>query len=454
MTEWANTQVLRPDHGLPVIADMDVVVVGGGAAGVAAAETVGRHGANVLLIERYGFCGGNAVAGMSGTVCGMFLASDSLKNEPTQVVFGFTERFRAAMDAAGGITKPLRYGKTWTVTHDPLVWREVADRFLIDANVRVLYHTLVVGVVMGDDEEVVGLVIEGKSGRAVVNSRQAIDSSGDADVVFRMGWGYSIGDEGRVQNPTMMFRLGNVDIDRYLDFWGPDTICSPEVSRMLIDANNSGKYNLPRAKIWLFPTPRPNELLCNATRVMGRDGRDLYAADTEDLTEAEFSGRQQVREYSRFLRDNIPGCGAAFVLDTGVQAGIRQSRSVLGRDRLLNADVLDRRKRSDGVVRSPWPIELHAGKKPKLEWLLDDYYEVPFGALVPERGKNLLVAGRCLSAEHEALASARVTAQCFGYGHAAGLTAVEALQSGRQPAQLSGEEVRQLLNTDGARLDE
>ena len=116
--------------------------------------------------------------------------------------------------------------------------------------------------------------------------------------------------------------------------------------------------------------------------------------------------------------------------------------------------MLDRRKRSDGVVRSPWPIELHAGEKPKLEWLLDDYYEVPFGALVPERGKNLLVAGRCLSGEHKALASARVTAQCFGYGHAAGLTAVEALQSGRQPAQLSGEEVRQLLNTDGARLDE
>ena len=109
---------------------------------------------------------------------------------------------------------------------------------------------------------------------------------------------------------------------------------------------------------------------------------------------------------------------------------------------------------SCGVVRSPWPIELHAGEKPKLEWLLDDYYEVPLGALVPERGNNLLVAGRCLSAEHEALASARVTTQCFGYGHAAGLTAVEALQSGRQPAQLSGEEVRQLLNTDGARLDE
>ena len=105
------------------------------------------------------------------------------------------------------------------------------------------------------------------------------------------------------------------------------------------------------------------------------------------------------------------------------------------------------------MVRSPWPIELHVGGKPKLEWLLDDYYEVLFGALVPERGKNLLVAGRCLSAEHEALASARVTAQCFGYGHAAGITAVEAIQSGRRPVQLSGEEVCQLLNIDGTRLN-
>lgn len=452
MAEWMHRQVLGLDHGLPVIAEVDVAVAGGGAAGLSAAETAARHGASTLLVERYGFCGGNAVAGMSGTVCGMYLASDRLANRPTQTVFGFTERFRSRMAQAGGITEPQRYGKTWTVTHDPLVWREVADDFLTDAGVRVLFHTLVIGVVMAD-EVVCGLVVDGKSGRAVVNARQVIDASGDADVVFRAGLDFTVGDEGRVQNPTMIFRLGNVDVPRYLDFWGPDTICSPEVTRMLVEANVSGRYALPRAKIWLFPTPRPAELLCNATRVMGRDGRDLYAGDTIDLTEAEFAGRLQVREYARFLRDHIPGCEEAYVVDTGVQAGIRQSRSIRGRTRLTNADVLNRRKRPDGVVRSPWPIELHAGDKPKLEWLLDDYYEVPYGALLPARGENLLVAGRCLSAEHEALASARVTAQCFGYGHAAGRAAVEALRSGRRPNELSGEEVRELLNADGACLD-
>ena len=240
----------------------------------------------------------------------------------------------------------------------------------------------------------------------------------------------------------------------FLETWGSDTICSAEVTQALIAANASGEYELPRAKIWIFPTPRPNELLVNATRLVGRDGRELYPADPDDLTEAELVGRRQVREYARFLRDHIPGLGESFVNDTGVQAGIRQSRSIAGVGRLTNEDVVNRRKRSDGVVRSPWPIELHSGEKPKLEWLDDDYYEIAYDALLPERGENLIVAGRCISAEHEALASCRVTAQCFGYGHAAGLAAAEAIASGTALRKLDGGYIRALLNRDGARLED
>jgi hypothetical protein len=449
--EWQAQNILTPGHGLPVIADVDVAVVGGGAAGVAAAETAARHGRSVLLIERYGFCGGNAVAGLSGTICGMYLSSEKNRNRPEQVVWGFTERFRAAMEAAGGITAPQRYGLTWTVTHDPLVWREVADSFLQDAGVRFLYHCMVLGVVMEGDQ-VQGLMVDSKAGRGVVNAKVVVDASGDGDVIYRAGWNYTRGQDGTVQNPTMIFRLGNVDVGAFLDFWGSDTICSARVSEMLADRNGNG-YDLPRAKIWIFPTPRPHELLVNATRLIGRDGRELYPGDPEDLTEAELVGRHQVREYARFLRDHIPGCGEAFVNDTGVQAGVRQSRSIAGVARLMNEDVVGRRKRPDGVVRSPWPIELHAGAKPKLEWLHDDYYEVPWGAFLPEHGENIVAAGRCLSAEHEALASARVTAQCFGYGHAAGLAAATAVGRAKPVRRLKGEELRALLNADGARLD-
>ena len=110
---WQARNTVGPDHGLPVVAEVDVCVVGGGAAGVAAAETAARHGCSTLLVERYGFCGGNAVAGLSGTVCGLYLSSARAKNRPEQVVFGFADFFKRAMEAAGGLTPPQRYGRTW-----------------------------------------------------------------------------------------------------------------------------------------------------------------------------------------------------------------------------------------------------------------------------------------------------------------------------------------------------
>jgi hypothetical protein len=115
--------------------------------------------------------------------------------------------------------------------------------------------------------------------------------------------------------------------------------------------------------------------------------------------------------------------------------------------------VLGAVKTPDGIARSPWPIELHAGKTPRVEWLLDDYYDVPYGCLVPERGEGLIVAGRCLSAEHEAMASARVTAQCFGYGHAAGHAALLSLRENIPFRKIQGSEVRARLNADGANLN-
>ena len=125
-----------------------------------------------------------------------------------------------------------------------------------------------------------------------------------------------------------------------------------------------------------------------------------------------------MREYARFFRDHLAGCESSF-RQRHRRAG-RRAPDAAGRGvgTLANDDVLPARKFTDGIARSPWPIELHAGAKPRVEWLLDDFYEVPYGCFVPERGEGLLVAGRCLSAQHEAVASARVTAQCFSYGHA------------------------------------
>ena len=133
---------------------------------------------------------------------------------------------------------------------------------------------------------------------------------------------------------------------------------------------------------------------------------------------------------------------------------MRQTRQARGVAMLRNADVVAGTKFADGVARSPWPIELHAGAKPRVEWLLNDWYEVPWGCFVPARGEGLLFGGRCLSAEHEAVASARVTAQCFSYGHALGVAATLARRERLGVRDLDGRAIRAELNRQGARLDD
>jgi hypothetical protein len=272
-----------------------------------------------------------------------------------------------------------------------------------------------------------------------------IDASGDADLAYRAGVPCTMGKDGRVQNPTMIFRMMGVDVARMLEALEGDTIVPPAISRRIEELHRAGAYRLPRSKIFLFPTPRPGEVLCNATRVIGADGRELNCAYNADLTEAELEGRRQVREYARFLREHVPGFERAFVNDTGVQVGVRQTRTVLGRYVLRNEDVVAGRKFPTGIAPSPWPIELHSGERPQLVWLEDDVYEIPYECLVPRDAEGLLVAGRCLSAEHEAMASARVTAQCFAMGEAAGVAAALAVRSGRLPSAIPGGEVRERL---------
>src|SRR5688500_3745162 len=423
--------------------DTDLAVAGGGAAGVAAAVTAARQGLRVVLVERYGFCGGGAVAGMSGTVCGLYAASEGSK-APQQVVFGFADEFVRLLESRGGLTPPVRYGKTWTRVHDPLVWREAADHLLREAGVQVLFHSTVTGALMEGDR-VQGLSVFTKQGPLSLKGKITIDASGDADVLAMAGLPTFVGDDGRVQNPTMIFRLGGVDTERFVRTYGADTIMPEQVSELLRRHHGKG-YFLPRAKIWLFTTTRPGELLCNCTRVVGPDGRELNTLSAADFTDAEVQGRRQVREYARFFRDHLAGCEKSWINDTGVQVGVRQTRQGRGTALLSNKDVVEGAKSADGIARSPWPIELHAGAKPRVEWLLDDYYEVPYGCFVPQRGEGLLFAGRCLSAQHEAVASARVTAQCFSYGHAIGHAAAMCIEAGCEPRDLEGADVRARVN--------
>ena len=428
----------------------DVLVIGGGASGVATAVIAARQGLNVVLLERYGFCGGGAVAGYSGTVCGIYAANES-SSPPEQLVFGFLDEFLSRLRRNGGLGDPVVYGKTTTHVHHPDVWKYTADQLLLEVGVRIFYHTRVYESLF-EGEKIEGVISTSKQGPLEFRAKITVDASGDADVIHLAGLPYSIGDNGKVQNPTMMFRLAGVDDRTFMKHYGPDTIMGTEVIDLINEKHDSGAYFLPRKKIFMFPTGKPGELLCNCTRVIGRDGRELNVLGIEDFTEAEHQGRFQAFEYARFFKDHLKGCENSYLSMLAPQFGVPQTRNIKGKSTLQIEDVVEGRKHNDGIARCAWPIELHSGEKPRVEWLIDDYYEIPYGCFVPEKGENILVTGRCLSASHESLASARVTAQCFSYGHAIGHAAALAVKDNLSPADISGETIRDILNKENARL--
>ena len=426
---------------LGILGTFDIIVLGGGPAGIAAATTAAEAGHKTLLIERLGFCGGAAVSGMSGTICGLYNSvEDPQAAQPQQLIFGFAERMRSALDLQGGLTAPQIYGKTWVATHDCATYKKVATDLLLNSGVQILYHSEMIDVLV-QNNVIDGLVLHTKSGFTKVLAGRFIDCSGDADIIFRAGLSTTKGNNGVIQNPSMMFKIGNVDIARYLKYWGDDTISPPKVVKKLED-----REELIRKKVWLFPTVNPGEVLVNGTKITGFDGRALDVTDPLDHSEAEQFSIYQAKAFFNFLKEEIPGCENAYFIDYAQEVGVRQTRSITGVKRLTNEDVVNGRKLKDTIARSSWPIELHYGSKPKTEWLIDDYYDVPFGALVPSSGQNVIVAGRCLSAEHEALASCRVTAQCFEYGRAAAKATDLSLKFDLNYQDIDGMEIASLMN--------
>jgi hypothetical protein len=424
-----------PGRRIPIIARPDVCVVGGGAAGLSAAVGAARCGLKVLLVERYGFCGGATVAGLSGSICGLFSSGD----RPRQIVFGFAGEFHRALKRAGGAGRPVPFGRTLLVPHDSLVWKEVADRFIRENAIEVLYHAVFLEAFATAGGAVSTLTVQCREGPVAIRPRCVVDASGDAEVVHSLGGKTSFGADGVVQTPTMIFRMGGVDMKRFL------RVDPREIDRRIAECDRAGRYHLPRHHVYAFPMPNGHEVLCNMTRISFPDGSVPSGIRSGDLTFAEMEGRLQARAYARFLRENIDGFARAYMVDTGTQVGIRQSRSIVGKGRLTNEQVLRAAKAPGAASFSAWPIEAHGPDSLRIVYLDNQTYDIPFEALVPLRSGNLVVAGRCLSAEHEALASARVTAQCFGMGYAAGAACGLMLREKLKSQELDGPVVAQWM---------
>jgi hypothetical protein len=422
--------------GLPISYEVDVVVAGGGSAGVAAAVGAARLGQRVLMIEKYGFSGGMATAGMCGAICGLFSSSKS--KTPVQLVNGFAGEFYNHMKSRNGVSKPVKFGYTAAPVHDPHVWIELADDLLTEAGVNILYHSYCVDVIK-DGNYVEGVIVENKNGRHLVRAKQFIDATGDGDLAVWAGAPYVFGRNGTVQYATMAFRMNHVDVYEALSH------SVDQIEEWANEAESDG-YVLPRKRLFFLPSPRPGEIVCNVTKVAKANGDLIDATKAEDLTEGEILGRKQVRMYERFFRNYVPGFENAILNDVATQLGIRQSRTIVGRGILTNQDVYNCKKSSSSVAKSAWCIEAHGEDGVFLHFLDEDYYEIPYEALLPKNLENVITAGRTISAEHEALASARVTAQCFLTGYAAGTAAALAVRDGMAPYNIDVSELQNLIN--------
>jgi hypothetical protein len=339
------------------------------------------------------------------------------------------------------LKRPNTYGAGAGYTYDPEVLKVVWDGLVAEAGVHVFLHTSFIDVTM-EGLTIGTVIISSPKGPRAIRPKRIVDASGDAHVAFRAGAPFEdSGALGIAQSLTTTFKMINVDVERARAF--------PKAEMWALMQSESGKYRLPRKEGSAHISPLPGVMVTNMTRVAGVDGTDVEA-----LTAAEGEGRAQALEYARFLKDKIPGYEQAALGGLSTQIGVRETRRIKGEYWLTREDVLSARKFPDAVAQCGAPIEVHhAGGDTRWEYLPDgETFDIPYRALVPVDVDNLLVAGRCLSASHDAHASVRSIGQCLAMGQAAGTAAALSVEHGVSPRAVSAQALRADLTKSGAIL--
>ena len=456
--------ITLPARQAIVTARPDVLVVGGGPAGIGAALGAARAGADVVLAEQYGFLGGMATVALVmpwmsfhtrrptpprlGDVG--LMPGDHGEGEP--VVGGVHVEVIERLVAAGGAVSPSPE-TGYTVPFDPEVYKSVALRVLDEAGVHYLLHAFASGVMHEGGSS--GVIFETKSGPLVVQPGAVVDSTGDGDVAAAAGAQYAIGrkGDGLTQPMTLMFRIVEFEREefaRYVHEHPDQWRAVHGLWELVAEATAAGDLDLPREDILFFGTTHEREVVVNSSRITGVLGIDAW-----DLSRAEMIGRAQVDQIAAFLRDYVPGFARSYVAQTGVQVGVRETRRILGEYVLTAEDVLTARKFDDVIARGTYPVDIHnpAGKGTVLRTVPPgDAYDIPLRCLLPRDVEGILTSGRCISGTHEAHSSYRVTPTAMATGQAAGVCAALAAQRHRWPRVVPVEDVQAELIRQGADL--
>jgi len=437
----------------------DVIVVGGGPAGVCAAIAAARNGAKTLVIEEGGCLGGMATKGLVGP----FMTCYDTKGEE-QIIKGLFDEIVQRLVKIGGAIHPAkcRAGSCFSAWHvaghdhvtpfDPERLKLVLDEMCEACGVEVLFHTMFTEPVL-DGKRICGVRLFNKSGAAAYGAKVVVDATGDGDVAFRSGVPCVSGDPdrgGALQPVTMFFRIAGLkQAELEADLRSHSEKGKRYFSWHVDAAKAAGEWDLPRPHINIYRQVRDDEWFVNVSRLNGVDATDAAA-----LSKAEREGRKQVRTVMNVFRKYFPGGENVRLMSVASTLGIRESRHVRGEYWMDKDDILEGRVPADTIARCAYAIDLHAGKGKSGTLFLTvregRYYGIPYRSLVPLEVEDLLVAGRCISGSSIAAASYRVMPPAMATGEAAGTAAALCVKAGVIPRQLEVKSLLAALKTGGA----